>query len=59
MAFYFGKLLELMGIGTVSIAIFTMLFEESAMSEELSLLAVGAALFLVGRLVESRGADGS
>ena len=59
MAFYFGKLLELMGIGAVSIAIFTILFEKSSMTKELSLLAVGAALFLVGRLVESRGADGS
>ena len=59
MAFYFGKFLELIGFGLVSVGIFTILLEEAAMTKELSLLAIGSAFFLAGRLIESRGANGS
>ena len=59
MAFYFGKFLQLIGFGLVSIAIFTFLLEDEAITKELALLASGSAVFLIGRMTESRGAGGS
>ena len=59
MAFYLGKFFELAGIGTVSIALLVGVSEENAMGRELTLLMIGAALFLTGRLIEARGANKS
>ncbi len=58
-AFYLGKLLELAGIGITSVALLAGMTEEHAMGKELTMLLIGAAFFVTGRIIESRGAGGS
>jgi hypothetical protein len=56
MAFYFAKLLQLVGFAHVGYALFVGLTEPNAMSAELRLLMLGAVIFYLGRLLEGRAA---
>ncbi len=56
MAFYFAKLLQLVGFAHVGYALFVGLTEANAMSAELRLLMLGSVIFYVGRLIEQRTA---
>jgi len=54
MAFYFAKLLQLIGFTHVGYALFVGLTEENAMASELKLLGLGVILFYSGRLLERK-----
>jgi hypothetical protein len=56
MAFYFAKLLQLIGFAHVGYALFVGLTEAHAMTAELRLLMLGVVLFYLGRLLERRAA---
>ena len=56
MAFYFAKLLQLVGFAHVGYALFVGLTEANAMSAELRLLMLGAVIFYLGRVLERRAA---
>jgi hypothetical protein len=52
--FYVAKLIEALGVVYVSYALFVGFTEEHSMGSELKLMMIGAAIFLVGRLLERR-----
>ncbi|HVN86640.1 MAG TPA: hypothetical protein VMW17_17540 [Candidatus Binatia bacterium] len=52
--FYAAKLIEALGVVYVSYALFIGFTEEHSMGPELKLMMIGAAIFLVGRLLERR-----
>lgn len=56
MRFYLAKTLELVGITTVGFGLVYGLSNEAGLRVELNLLILGSAIFLVGRLMEGRGA---
>jgi hypothetical protein len=55
--FYFGKSLQAAAMAVVALALFVGLREES-MTKELTMLGIGVALFLLGRLSENYGSKG-
>lgn len=52
--FYVAKLIEALGVVYVSYALFVGFTEENSMGSELKLMMIGAAVFLMGRLLERR-----
>ena len=56
MTFYLAKFLELVGISTVGFGLVYGLANEAGLKLELRLLLLGSAVFLVGRMIEGRGA---
>lgn len=54
--FYVAKSLQLIGICSVGFGLLYGLTNESGMRFELWMLAAGSAIFLVGRMIEGRGA---
>ena len=52
--FYVAKLIEALGVVYVSYALFVGFTAEHSMGPELKLMMIGAAVFLVGRLLERR-----
>jgi len=50
--FYVAKLIEAFGFVYVSYALFVGFTEDHSMGNELKLMMIGAAVFLVGRLLE-------
>jgi hypothetical protein len=52
--FYVAKTIEAFGFVYVSYALFVGFTEEHSMGNELKLMMIGAAIFLVGRLLERR-----
>ena len=52
--FYLAKLIEALGFVYVSYALFVGFTEEQSMGRELKLMMIGAAVFIVGRLLERR-----
>ena len=52
--FYVAKFIEVLGFVYVSYALFVGFTEEHSMAAELKLMMIGAAIFLVGRLLERR-----
>lgn len=53
--YYLGRGLQVLGMGNLMVALFIGIAEEHGMGPEMILLAVGAVLFLLGRLLEGRG----
>ena len=49
-----AKLIQALGFADVSYALFVGFTEEHSMGRELMLMAVGAAIFSVGRLLERK-----
>ena len=56
MKFYVAKLLQLIGITTVGFGLIHGLTYSDGLTFELRMLMVGSGAFLVGRLIEGRGA---
>lgn len=56
MRFYLAKALQLVGICNVGFGLAYGLTNESGLRFELQMLIAGAAVFLVGRWIEGRGA---
>ncbi|MDG2307288.1 MAG: hypothetical protein P8R42_22105 [Candidatus Binatia bacterium] len=56
MKFYLAKLLQLIGITTVGFGLMYGLTNSEGLRFELRMLMVGSGAFLVGRLIEGRGA---
>ena len=54
--FYFAKVIQALGFADVGYALFVGLTREHSMGLELELMALGAAVFYVGRFIESRAA---
>ncbi len=54
--FYLAKLIQAFGFADVSYALFVGLAEEHSMGRELKLMAVGAVIFYLGRLLERKAA---
>jgi hypothetical protein len=52
--FYVAKLIEALGFVYVSYALVVGFTEEHSMGSELKLMMIGAAIFLVGRVLERR-----
>jgi hypothetical protein len=52
--FYVAKLIQALGVVYVSYAMFVGFTQENSMGPELKLMMIGAAVFLVGRLVERK-----
>ena len=52
--FYVAKLIQAIGFADVSYALFVGFTEEHSMGTELKLMMIGAAIFLVGRVLERR-----
>jgi hypothetical protein len=52
--FYVAKLIEALGVVYVSYALFVGFAEEHSMGRELKLMMIGAAVFIVGRLLERK-----
>ena len=52
--FYLAKLVQVLGFVYVSYALFVGFTEEHGMGRELKLMAFGAVIFLLGRLLERR-----
>ncbi len=51
MLFYFAKALQAAAMGVTGLALFVGL-RENSMTKELTMLLIGVALFLCGRLIE-------
>lgn len=49
-----GRTLQLLGMGNVLVGLYVGLTEEQGMGPELTMLAIGSVLFLLGRLLEGR-----
>lgn len=49
-----GRTLQLLGMGNLLVGLYVGLMEEQGMGPELTLLAVGSALFLLGRFLAGR-----
>ncbi|MFI5397662.1 MAG: hypothetical protein ACHQ9S_19155 [Candidatus Binatia bacterium] len=54
--FYLAKLIQAFGFADVTYSLFVGLTEENSMGRELTLMMVGAVIFLVGRLLERQAA---
>lgn len=52
--FYLAKFIQALGFADVSYALFVGFTEEHGMGRELTLMAVGAAIFYLGRFLERR-----
>ena len=52
--FYVAKVIEALGFVYVSYALFVGFTEDHSMGNELKLMMIGAAVFLVGRVLERR-----
>ena len=52
--FYVAKTIQALGFADVTYALFVGFTQEHSMGRELTLMMVGAAIFLVGRLLEHR-----
>ncbi len=53
--FYLGKCLQAAAMGVVALALYVGFTElEKAQTKEITMLSIGAVIFLVGRLVESK-----
>jgi hypothetical protein len=52
--FLLAKLVQALGIADVTYALYVGLTEEHSMGRELKLMALGFAIFYVGRLLERR-----
>ena len=50
--FYVAKMIQAFGFADVTYALFVGFTEEHSMGRELTLMMVGAVIFLVGRLLE-------
>ena len=53
--FYFGKVVQAIGIADVGYALFVGLTEPNSMGRELYLMMIGFGIFSVGRLIERGG----
>ena len=56
MRFYLGKSLQLIGICNVGFGLLYGLSNEGGLRLELRMLIIGSAVFLIGRMIEGRGA---
>jgi hypothetical protein len=54
--FYLVKALQLIGMSHVGVGLIYGLTHEGGLRFELNMLIIGSALFLLGRLIEGRGA---
>ena len=52
--FYLAKLIQAFGFADVTYALFVGFTQEHSMGRELTLMAVGAAIFYLGRFLEHR-----
>jgi len=52
--FYLARLIQALGFADVSYALYVGFTEEHGMGHELTLMAIGAAVFYIGRLLERR-----
>jgi hypothetical protein len=52
--FYLAKVIEAVGFADVTYALFVGFTEEHSMGRELKLMAIGAVIFYVGRVLERR-----
>jgi len=57
MFFYLAKLIQALGFADVTYALYVGFTEEHSMGRELTLMLIGAAIFLIGRLVERKAAS--
>jgi len=55
MAFFLGRILQVIGMLTLGVALFVYGFGEEDMTAELAALMLGSLLFLAGRLIERQG----
>jgi len=55
MAFFLGRILQVIGMLTLGVALFVYGFGEEDMTAELAALMLGILLFLAGRLIERQG----
>lgn len=55
--FYFAKSLQAAAMAVVALALFVG-FRENSMTKEITMLALGSVLFVVGRLVEQAASRG-
>ena len=54
MLFYLAKMMEAFGFADVTYALFVGFTEEHSMGRELKLMAIGATIFYLGRVLERR-----
>jgi hypothetical protein len=52
--FYVAKLIQAFGFVYVSYALFVGFTEDNSMGREMKLMMIGAAVFLIGRLLERK-----
>ena len=52
--FYLAKLIQALGFADVTYALFVGFTEDHSMGRELGLMAIGAAIFYLGRFLESK-----
>ncbi len=52
--FYLAKLIQAFGFADVTYALYVGFTEEHSMGRELTLMMIGAVIFLVGRLLEQK-----
>ena len=52
--FYLAKLIQALGFADVTYALYVGFTEEHSMGRELTLMMIGAAIFLVGRFLEHK-----
>ncbi len=52
--FYVAKLIQAFGFADVTYALFVGFTEEHSMGRELTLMMIGAVIFLIGRLLEHK-----
>ena len=52
--FYLAKLIQALGFADVSYALFVGFTEEHGMGRELTFMAIGAAIFYLGRILERK-----
>ena len=55
MAFFLGRILQVIGMLTLGVALFVYGFGEEDMTAELAALMLGSLVFLAGRLIERQG----
>lgn len=55
--FFLAKLVQAVGVVAVSYALYVGVTDEHGMAQELRLLAIGLAVFYVGRFFESRASS--
>lgn len=58
-AYMFGKMLELAAMLLLVLALFVGLTQDKGMGKELTLLAIGSAIFYVGYLIEQWAQGGT